>query len=236
MVETRILYLDDSGKPEPQHPSGAVVIAGFSIDADQYPTLSRRVLGAKRAYFASRGNPETWEVKSTDLVKPNPWRRANNRKFVAELSGIVRGLGGTMCSVTINKSRMKHPMTLATTMPLQLQALVEHFDAECRTLGRIGMVVADWSSHQYDQHASKCVASYVATRRLGIHPNVYYASSLTTEAIQVADVVAAVRRRAEEGDAAMRVLEGNLRRITAIAQGSCTTVSGRPYNNWVNLF
>jgi len=169
-VTTRILYLDDSGKPDTKHPSGAVVIAGFAIDADDYPTFSRRVLGAKRAHYPLRGVPQAWELKSAEIIKPNPWKRAKNRAFVNEVDRLVRTMDGTAFSATIVKANMHHPMTLATTMPLQLQTLVEHFDAECRSLGRTGMVVADWSSHHHDQHASQCVASFAASRKLAIHP------------------------------------------------------------------
>lgn len=95
---------------------------------------------------------------------------------------------------------MNHQMGLSQTMPLQLQVLVEHFEVECRFHDETGMIVADWSSHHADQHASNCVASFVASRKLNIHPSVYYASSLATPAIQVADLLAGVRRRLAEGD------------------------------------
>ena len=235
-MEARILYVDDSGKPDAAHSSGAVVIAGFTIDAERYPTLSRRVLGAKGAFHPRRGAPQSWEIKSADLVRPNPWKRANNRKFVAELRRIVQELQGTMYSITITKNKMKHPMTLAATMPLLLQVLVEHFDAECRALGRVGMVVSDWSNHQYDQHASRCVASFVAASALAMHPGVYYASSHTTEGIQVADVIAAVRRRAQEGDVNMQVIDGGFRRVATMLAGAAATVKGHQYSNWLTLF
>jgi hypothetical protein len=126
-------------------------------------------------------------------------------------------------------------MTLATTMPLQLQCLVEHFDSECRALGRTGMVVADWSSQHHDQHASRCVASFVAARRLRIHPCVYYASSHASEGIQAADLIAAVRRRAEEGDPNMIPID---RRLAPIRGSSPTalTVKGRSFENWITVF
>ena len=200
-MRTRILFLDDSGKPDSGHPSQAVVIAGLSIDADLYPTLSRRILGAKGRFFPSRGVPQAWELKSSQIIKPNPWKRSKNRKFCDELVRLARTLGGTAYSATIVKANMNHPMSLETTMPLQLQALVEHFDAECQALGRMGMVVADWSSHQHDQHASRCIASFVASRGLMFHPGVYYASSHSNEGVQAADIIAGVRRRAVEGDA-----------------------------------
>lgn len=233
-MTTRILYLDDSGKPDTNHPSKAVVIAGFAIDADDYPTFSRRVLGAKRAHFHARGMPQTWEVKSGDIIKPNPWKRAKNRAFVAEVERLVHTMGGTVFSTAITKAAMKHPMTLATTMPLQLQVLVEHFDAECRALGRTGMVVADWSSHHHDQHASQCVASFAASRRLAIHPCVYYASSHSNEGIQVGDLIAGIRRRALEGDQAIAAVDARLAAVRSSAPGK--TVRGRPFANQVTLF
>lgn len=97
------------------------------------------------------------------------------------------------------------------------------------------MIVADWSSHQNDQHASRCVASFVASRRLAIHPSVYYASSHTNEAVQVADLVAAVRRRTAEGDTQLAPLDGYLsgiRATTSVAR----TVKNRQYGNFITVF
>jgi hypothetical protein len=48
---TRVLYLDDSGKPHPRDSSKAVVIAGFSIPSENARTLHRRVAGAKGRFF-----------------------------------------------------------------------------------------------------------------------------------------------------------------------------------------
>ncbi len=93
-MQTRVLVLDDSGKPDAKHASGAVVIAGVSIDALDYPTLSRRVLGAKGKYFPHRGPPQGWELKSADFIKPNPWKRAKNRNFANELARVVHDLDG----------------------------------------------------------------------------------------------------------------------------------------------
>ena len=45
-MTTRILFIDDSGKPDLNHASGTVVMAGFSIPSTAVPTLSRRLLGA----------------------------------------------------------------------------------------------------------------------------------------------------------------------------------------------
>lgn len=233
-MRTRLLFLDDSGKPDPPHPSQVVAIAGFAIDSDLYPDFSRRVLGAKGRFFPSRGVPQAWELKSSRIIKPNPWKRAKNRAFCDELVRLIGVMGGSCFGATIDKRRLNHPMALSTTMPLQLQALVEHFDAECRCLGRMGMVVADWSSHQHDQHASQCVASFSASRQLAVHPGVYYASSHANEAIQVADLIAGVRRRAEEGDANLSVLDGKLQNLRRCSPAE-RTVMGRGFHNCIRL-
>ena len=236
-MTTRILFVDDSGKPDEKHASHAVVIAGFSIPADVVPTLSRRILGAKTKFFPGRGRPTGWEIKAAAYIKPNPWKRSKNREFVHEVVRIIGSLGGTIYSVSLDKARMKHAMTLAQTTPLQLQALVEHFEVECRHRKETGMIIADWSSHHADQHASNCVASFVASRRLNLHPSVYYASSHGTEAIQVADLAAGVCRRVAEGDP-------NLAGIARQMDGTCSLPSGhngrsfknRSFQNRIQLF
>ncbi|MGD0746321.1 MAG: hypothetical protein ABSB68_00745, partial [Acidimicrobiales bacterium] len=213
----------------------AVVWAGFSIDSEDFATLSRRVSGAKRKFYNSRGAPQHWEIKSSRLVTPNPWKRANNRNFAAELVRILRGVGATTYSVTMNKPNMINPMTLAATTPLQLQCLVEHFDAECRSMGRIGLVVADWSAPQSDHHASQCVASYVVAHNLRVNPCVLYASSLSNPAIQVADAIAAVRRRVAEGDTSLVALETDIQAVISMP-GMLNTYAGRPFSNKVTMF
>lgn len=236
-MTTRILFVDDSGKPDANHASRAVVIAGFSLPSSNVATLSRRVLGAKKKFHPRRGHPALWEVKAADFVKPNPWNRRKNRDFAEELVRIVAELGGSSYAVVIDKSKMINPMTLAQTMPLMLQALVEHFEAECRHHSETGLIVADWSSHQADHHASRCVASFVASRGLNLHPSVYYASSAATEAVQIADLFAGAHRRIAEGDKEL-VLFGQLLDQTR----SMSTVSGlktfkrRPYRNRIQLF
>lgn len=120
-------------------------------------------------------------------------------------------------------------------MPLQLQALVEHFDAECKAMDRIGMIVADWSAHHHDQHASRCVASFVGSRALQVHPGVYYASSHGSEGIQVSDLLAGVRRRAAEGDRNLIGLDTDLGSVRAIGIIGAT-VEGRAFGNRIDLF
>ena len=236
-METRVLFLDDSGKPDAKHPSKAVVIGGFAVESSQVSSLARRVLGAKGTLFPSRGRPQTWEVKSINHIKPGPWKRSKNRKLLDEVARLLKEAGATCYATTITKANMNHPMGLGTTMPLQLQILVEHFAVECQCLNSTGGVVADWSSHLQDQHASKCVASFVASRDLQLHPWVYYASSHATEVIQVADLISGVRRRVAEGDRNLATIERKFAKTRFVtATHMPETCRGHKFNNWVTVF
>ena len=234
---TTVLFLDDSGKPSARHASGAVVIGGFAIPSVSVPALSRRIAGAKSRFYWNLGDPGTWEVKAKRTITRKELRRSKNNRFLSEVVRILRELDCTVYTVSINKARMHHAMTLKTTMPLQLQALVEHFSVECRTRDETGIIVSDWSSHDLDAHASKCVSSFVVTRRLPLHPSVYYANSLNSHAIQVADLVAGIRRRVIEGDANLGRIDAELDGIRALpADTGLTTYAGRPYTNRISLF
>ena len=236
-MSTRVLFLDDSGKPAAKDSSRAVVIGGFSVASSSVPRLSRQTAGAKGRFFQGRGDPGLWELKAARTITPNPWKRRKNRDFVAEVLRILSRLECTVYTVSINKTQMNHPMDLRTTMPLQLQALVEHFAAECTYVDATGLIVSDWSNHRLDAHASRCVASFVASRRLSLHPSVYYANSLTSQLIQVADLVAAVRRRVVEGDTRLHALGQGLAAIRGPAgAATISTHTGRVYSNEIALF
>lgn len=103
-MSTRILYIDDSGKPEQQHASRAVVLAGFAINSEDYGTLARRVLGAKKTFYPRRGIPHSWEIKSHEIIKPNPFKRAKNRGFCNEIVRLLTAMRATTYSATIDKT------------------------------------------------------------------------------------------------------------------------------------
>ena len=119
---TRILFLDDSGKPSAADTSKAVVIGGFSIPSQNVRSLDRRIAGAKARFYPGRGDPGKWELKAQRTINPNPWNRSKNRNFVKEVLRILGQLDATVYTVTIDKRRLHHEMTLDTTTPLQLQA------------------------------------------------------------------------------------------------------------------
>lgn len=234
---TRVLFLDDSGKPSLKHSSKAVVIGGFSITSQDAATLSRRIAGAKSRFYPVRGAPGQWELKSTDTIRPKRWKRAKNRLMLAEMIRILSALDCTVYSASIDKSRMHHAMSLQTTMPLQLQVLLEHFAVECGALRETGLVVSDWSNHQLDAHASQSIASFVTSQRLPVHPAIYYANSLSLHPIQVSDLIAGIRRRALEGDPNLHRIDDDLAAIRTLPPSATyITTKGRNYTNRIRVF
>ncbi len=141
-----------------------------------------------------------------------------------------------MYTVSIDKRRLNHHMTLERTMPLQLQVLVEHFSVECRARSESGLIVSDWSNHALDAHASKCIATFAISRNLPVHPGIYYASSKSSHAIQTADLIAGIRRRALEGDSNLQSVDDGLAAIYALSSSSPgRTHAGRAYKNRIPL-
>ena len=148
---------------------------------------------------------------------------------------ILRELDCTVYTVSIDKSRVHHALTLKTTMPLQLQALAEHFSVECSARGETGLIVSDWSSHDLDAHASRSVAGFVSAWRLPLHPGVYYADSHSSHAVQVADLIAGTRRRVIEADGDLQPLDAELGAIRALNPPTASALRSRPALHQQNL-
>ena len=86
---TRMLFLDDSGHPAPNHASQAVVIGGTAIASTSVRALSRRIAGAKVRHFPNRRHPAKWEIRATDTIRPNAWKRQRNRSLVSSVASYV---------------------------------------------------------------------------------------------------------------------------------------------------
>ncbi len=67
----------------------------FLDPSGERPALSRKVAGAKAHFFPTRGDPAKWEVKATETIRPNPWKRRKNRDLVDETLRILRLLNCT---------------------------------------------------------------------------------------------------------------------------------------------
>jgi len=198
-----MLYLDDSGKTDPKHPSKYLVYAGISFNDSEWRTLSNRITGAKAGFFPKRakGRPNEWELKSVDFLVRNTWQRKNNRDFCYELVSI---LGRSSCSVyaaVAEKGRAKKQLSETWLVPLMFQrAMAKLYDEMQQTGNASAMIVCDWSSYKLDHHISACVGSYAISRGLdGVFSGVAYASSASTPIVQVADLVAGAFRISYEG-------------------------------------
>ena len=69
-----------------------------------------------------------------------------------------------------------------------------------------------------------------------LHPAVYYADSVASQAIQAADLVAGTRRRVVEGDLNLQALVRSLAALRPAALPTRHTHTGRPWTNEITLF
>ena len=78
--------------------------------------------------------------------------------------------------------------------------------------------------------------TFVISRRLPLHPSIYYANSKTSHAIQIADLISGIRRRTVEGDPNLQATDAGLAAIRTIPHSTpARTHTGRAYNNRIPL-
>jgi hypothetical protein len=196
----RFLYLDDSGKADPRHPSRVVVFAGLSIDHGRWHPMVRQVTGAKAKFLARRGHPALWELKGSHLLSPNAWMRASNRDLCFELADILRRNGCHVYSVGFTKADATRPLSESWAVPLCFQEIAAMFSVELEARNGVGAIVCDWSGYTLDHQVSNCVQTFILRNRLlRIAGGVTYGSSLSLATIQVADVHSYAFRTAAEG-------------------------------------
>jgi len=103
-------------------------------------------------------------------------------------------------SVTIDKAKVSGTLDENRFVPLMIQRLAARFHDQVRSEDSTGMIVLDWSTHQMDEHVTRCVSSMVATQKLHeLVGGVTYGSSHALPPLQVADLIASVMRRDAEG-------------------------------------
>src|SRR5262245_50567949 len=144
----RILYLDDSGKIHPNDPARFVVFAGFSVDEESWHELVRKITGAKARFFPHRGNPNSWEIKSTAVVTPDRWKKKVNRCLCRAIPTILRASGCYVYAVSLEKAKATDALVEEKFVPLAFQRLIAKFNDEITSADTTGSIVCDWSTHQ----------------------------------------------------------------------------------------
>lgn len=231
----RILYLDDSGKIHAHDASKVVVFAGFSIDESAWHAVLRQITGAKANFFASRGNPHSWEIKSTDFLTKNNWNRAYKRRFCFELPNILKKNGCHVYVASMEKANAVGSLDESKFVPLAFQRLVAKFHHEITSKNTTGSVVCDWSTHKLDQHITQCVSSMVVAKGLWeLHGGVTYGSSHALCHLQTADLIAGAFRRVLEGDNRLKDLAEAFRNLRY--EHPQKDVLGFPVDSIVKIF
>jgi hypothetical protein len=232
----KILYLDDSGKVHPSHSSKYAVFAGFSLNHSNWHSFTRQITGAKARFFPGRGNPNDWELKSSDFLTRNAWNRAKNRVFCDEMLGILKKNNCKIYSIYVEKRNATKALSDIWVAPKCFQVLASKFVYELNKTSEQGVITCDWSSYSMDGHISDCVRSFVITRRLdNLIGGVTYGSSKSFAPIQVCDLIAGSFRIWLEGGHHLDPIIDQLRSLLLIAPSE-TDVLGYPVNSEVKIF
>ena len=149
----RILYLDDSGKIHPNDPAKVVVFAGFSVDEESWHRLIRQIAGAKSGGFPNRGNPNDWEIKSTDYLDPNSWKRAKNRQFCFAIPKILRSNGCFVYAVSLEKAKANDRLVEEKFIPLAFQRMIAKFNDEINAAETGIPASRDYQNREISRHS-----------------------------------------------------------------------------------
>jgi hypothetical protein len=234
----RLLYLDDSGKISPKHPSKFLVYAGFSVDAGEWQTLTRRITGAKYHYYPNRGSgrPDDWELKTENFLRPNEWKRSNNRRFCNAVVDILDACECRVYAVGLEKQKAKSALNDRRFVPLMFQRMAAKFADELSLPPEHGAIVCDWSTHGLDRHVSNCIQTFAFSNKLDqLVGGVSYASSQSLAATQVADLIAGAFRISWEGGMHVAPLIMRLNRLRHRRSGT-NCVCGYPVDSVFRLF
>jgi hypothetical protein len=212
----QILYIDDSGKIHAKDQGNVAVFAGFSIPEERWHKFVGQVNGIKASIYPSRGDgkPNAWEIKSKDFLTVNSWQRAKARKLCFELARSLHTNNGYVYSISLDRRNLTDPPVEEKFVPLMLQRLIFTFHDQVANRGNSGSVVLDASTHELDQHITKCISSMVVSKQMTeLIGGVTYGKSAALPPLQVADIIASVFRREAEGETHVADLAAEFRKL-----------------------
>ena len=196
----RFLYLDDYGKIYPKDPSKFFVLAGFSVDEGRWHKVVRQVSGAKGSFLHANGKPSDWEIKSTDFLTANAWKRSRRRGLCLEIANILKRNECFVYVVSLEKAKAIDALDESKFFPLATQRLVSKFHSEVMNHAESGSVVCDWWDYRMDRHTTSCISSSIITNKMElIRGGVTFGSSAALVPLQVADIIAGTFGRSLSG-------------------------------------
>jgi len=232
----KFLYLDDSGKIHPNDPCKFFVLGGFSVDEGRWHSLVRQINGAKASFLPIHGKPYEWEMKSTDFLTANAWKRGRRRGLCFEVVNVLKRNDCHVFAATMEKSRANDALDETKFSPLAFQRLIAKFYSELVRTAKTGAIVCDWSTYQMDRHLSNCVTSMVIKNQMDfLRGGVTYGSSSALAPLQVADLISGTLRRSLEGQTHVDPLRDRFHSLRYTEPG-VTDVLGYPVDSVLNLF
>lgn len=232
----RYLFLDDSGKVHPNDSSKFAVFGGFSLDESRWHAVVRQVAGAKARLHPAR-NPHEWEIKGTDVLAKDGYKKARNRELCAEVLEVIRRNDGRTYVVFLEKAKAANGLDEQRLVPLCFHRLLAQFLVELEIRQTSGSIVCDWSTHQMDHHVTQSVKSFVASQKLHrLVGGVSYGSSAAHETLQICDVIAGGYRRWLEGNSKMSKLASSIESMAFALDAPAVDRLNQPISSILRVF
>jgi hypothetical protein len=232
----RFLYLDDYGKINAKDNSSFFVLAGFSVDEGRWHRVVRQISGAKANFLPTQGKPSNWEVKSTDFLSSNNWKRSRRRGLCQEIANILERNSCHVYAVSLEKKNAIDALDERKFFPLAIQRLVYKFNSEVVNNAETGSVVCDWWDYRMDRHTTNCISSAVISNKMEfIRGGVTFGDSAALIPLQAADIVAGTIGRSLSGQAHLDDFADRLRSLRFVVPGQ-TDLLNYPVDSIVKLF
>lgn len=105
-----ITYIDESGKPDWNHPESEFVLAALIINEREWVSIDRKVRGLKQKYFPEK-DPETIEFHATEIFHHKHVFKDLSLELrttiFEDILKIIADSNCTLCSTIINKDLVK---------------------------------------------------------------------------------------------------------------------------------
>ena len=148
-----VLYLDESGSPEPHTlplASGKTPIfslAGVALPLARWREYDRRYIYLKRQFFSteigkSSKNDSVWEIKGIDLLAVRNATSERNAVFTYRVLDLIREFDGRVFGVSVLKGVTK-PTAKSSIDTKALQILAERYNTFLHEAGEFGCMIID---------------------------------------------------------------------------------------------
>ena len=179
-----LTYIDESGKPDWNHPEKEFVLAALIINEREWVSVDRKVRGLKQKYFPE-ADPETVEFHATDIFHhKNVFRDLSmdlRSDIFENVLRIIAESRSVLCCTMIDKSRIERKSAIdvnSTAVKFLFERICYFLDSANESLMAEGkpeeynLLMFDSVNNAYDNKVRKLIRTF-STEGTGYERNRY---------------------------------------------------------------